>query len=57
MAMDVQQRTAQYGHRRPDEEIVKITAHIVLNLFTSYLNVALDVPVDLPGFKLTRGAA
>ena len=40
-----------------DEEIVEIIAHIALNLFTNYLNVALDVPVDFPGVKLTRAAA
>ncbi|WP_275790349.1 hypothetical protein [Pararhizobium gei] len=40
-----------------DEEIVKIVAHITLNLFTNYLKVALDVPVDFPGLKLTRAAA
>lgn len=40
-----------------DEEVVEIIAHIALNLFTNYLNVALDVPVDFPGVKLTRAAA
>lgn len=40
-----------------DGEIVEIIAHIALNLFTNYLNVALDVPVDFPGVKLTRSAA
>lgn len=40
-----------------DEEVVEIVAHIALNLFTNYLNVALDVPVDFPGVKLTRAAA
>jgi len=40
-----------------DEEIVEIVAHIALNLFTNYLNVALDVPVDFPGVKLTKAAA
>ncbi|MBV7518385.1 carboxymuconolactone decarboxylase family protein [Ensifer sp. ENS12] len=40
-----------------DEEIVEIIAHIALNLFTNDLNVALDVPVDFPGVKLTRAAA
>jgi uncharacterized peroxidase-related enzyme len=39
-----------------DEEIVEIVAHIALNLFTNYINVALDVPVDFPGVKLTRAA-
>nr|WP_314257324.1 carboxymuconolactone decarboxylase family protein [uncultured Devosia sp.] len=37
-------------------EIVEIVAHVALNLFTNYVNVALDVPVDFPGVKLTRAA-
>ena len=40
-----------------DGEIVEILAHVALNLFTNYVNVALDVPVDFPGVKLTRAAA
>ncbi|MTH79278.1 carboxymuconolactone decarboxylase family protein [Paracoccus aestuariivivens] len=39
-----------------DEEVVEIVAHVALNLFTNYLNVALEVPVDFPGVKLTRAA-
>ena len=39
-----------------DEEVVEIIAHVALNLFTDYLNVALDMPVDFPGVKLTRAA-
>lgn len=39
-----------------DQDIVEIIAHIALNLFTNYINVALDVPVDFPGVKLTRAA-
>jgi len=39
-----------------EEEVVEIIAHIALNLFTNYVNVALDVPVDFPGVKLTRSA-
>jgi uncharacterized peroxidase-related enzyme len=31
-----------------DEAIVEIMAHVALNLFTNYVNVALDVPVDFP---------
>src|SRR5690606_29311671 len=31
-----------------DEQIVEIMAHIALNLFTNYVNVALNVPVDFP---------
>ncbi|MNY60455.1 hypothetical protein D3C86_1970080 [compost metagenome] len=35
-----------------DEEIVEIVAHVALNLFTNYINVALNVPVDFPSVKL-----
>ncbi len=39
-----------------DGEIVEIIAHIALNFFTNYINVALNVPVDFPGVRLTRAA-
>jgi len=39
-----------------DEQIVEIIAHVALNLFTNYINVALDVPVDFPGVKLRLAA-
>jgi alkylhydroperoxidase family enzyme len=53
-ALDVEAlRTAGFD----DGEIVEIVAHVALNLFTNYVNVALDVPVDFPGVKLTRSAA
>jgi len=35
-----------------DEEIVELLAHVALNLFTNYVNVAFAVPVDFPGVKL-----
>ncbi|MEN7529478.1 MULTISPECIES: carboxymuconolactone decarboxylase family protein [unclassified Cupriavidus] len=35
-----------------DEEIVEIVAHVALNLFTNYINVAFAVPVDFPAVKL-----
>lgn len=35
-----------------DEHIVEIVAHVALNLFTNYVNVALAVPVDFPGVAL-----
>ena len=35
-----------------DEEIVEIMAHVALNLFTNYVNVAFKVPVDFPAVKL-----
>lgn len=40
-----------------DEEIVEILAHVALNLFTNYVNVAFAVPVDFPSVPLTRRAA
>lgn len=40
-----------------DPDIVEIIAHVALNLFTNYINVALAVPVDFPSVKLVREAA
>jgi len=39
-----------------DGEIVEILAHVALNLFTNYVNVAFDVPVDFPAVKLRLSA-
>lgn len=39
-----------------DEQIVEILAHVALNLFTNYLNIALAVPVDFPKIKLRAAA-
>lgn len=39
-----------------DGEIVEVMAHVALNLFTNYVNVAFDVPVDFPAVKLHRSA-
>lgn len=39
-----------------DAHIVEIVAHVALNLFTNYVNVALEVPVDFPGVKLRTAA-
>ena len=39
-----------------DEGIVEIMAHVALNLFTNYVNVAFEVPVDFPGVALRRAA-
>ena len=39
-----------------DEAIVEILAVIALNIFTNYLNVAFDVPVDFPQVKLHLAA-
>ncbi len=35
-----------------DEQVVEILAHVALNLYTNYINVALDVPVDFPRVAL-----
>ncbi|MBX3607448.1 MAG: peroxidase-related enzyme [Piscinibacter sp.] len=40
-----------------DGEIVEIVAHVALNLFTNYVNIAFDVPVDFPAVRLTRAVA
>jgi uncharacterized peroxidase-related enzyme len=39
-----------------DEAIVEILAHVALNVFTNYINVALRVPVDFPAVKLLKSA-
>lgn len=39
-----------------DQEIVEILAHVALNLFTNYVNVAFAVPVDFPSVKLRKAA-
>ncbi len=39
-----------------DEQIVEILAHVALNLFTNYMNVAFAVPVDFPPVKMHRQA-
>jgi len=39
-----------------DEEVVEILAHVALNLFTNYVNVAFAVPVDFPSVKLHKAA-
>lgn len=40
-----------------DEAIVEILAHVALNLFTNYVNVAFAVPVDFPAVKLRHATA
>lgn len=37
-----------------DEEIVEVIGQVALNLFTNYINIALDVPVDFPVVQLRR---
>jgi uncharacterized peroxidase-related enzyme len=39
-----------------DAEIVELLGHVALNLFTNYVNVAFDVPVDFPVVALRRAA-
>lgn len=39
-----------------DGAIVEILAHVALNLFTNYVNVAFDVPVDFPAISLHNAA-
>lgn len=48
-SQDVQ---ALRDHGWSDEEIVETIAQVALNLFTNYLNIALDVPVDFPRVAL-----
>ena len=40
-----------------DEQVVEILAHVALNLFTNYVNVAFAVPLDFPAVALRRQAA
>jgi uncharacterized peroxidase-related enzyme len=35
-----------------DGEVVEILAHVALNLFTNYINIAFQVPVDFPQVAL-----
>jgi AhpD family alkylhydroperoxidase len=39
-----------------DGQIVEIIAHVALNLFTNYINVALDVPLDFPSVRFRKAA-
>lgn len=39
-----------------DEGVVEIIANVALNLFTNYVNVALNVPGDFPAVQLKRVA-
>lgn len=39
-----------------DEAIVEVMAHVALNLFTNYVNVAFAVPVDFPAVALRKAA-
>lgn len=37
-----------------EEEVAEILAHVALNIFTNYTNVAFDVPVDFPSVPLRK---
>lgn len=39
-----------------DEQIVEIMAHVTLNIFTNYVNLAFDVPIDFPKVNLRVAA-
>lgn len=39
-----------------DQDVVELVAHVALNLFTNYVNVALGVPVDFPRVALLERA-
>lgn len=39
-----------------DEAVVEIVAHVALNLFTNYVNIAFAVPVDFPQVPLVPAA-
>jgi uncharacterized peroxidase-related enzyme len=39
-----------------DEQIVEVMAHIALNIFTNYVNLAFNVPVDFPKVALKQAA-
>lgn len=43
-------------HGWSDGEIVEAIAQVALNLFTNYVNIALDVPVDFPAVPLSSDA-
>lgn len=39
-----------------DGEIVEIVGHVALNLFTNYVNLVFDVPLDFPAVGLRKAA-
>ena len=44
------------AHGWSDEQIVETIAQVALNLFTNYVNIALDVPIDFPSVALRRAS-
>ena len=55
-AVDATDIASLHGACFDDGAVVEIIAHVALNLFTNYVNVALDTPVDFPGVKLRKAA-
>jgi uncharacterized peroxidase-related enzyme len=51
-AVSVQDVDAVRAAGFTEEEVVEILAHVALNLFTNYVNVAFAVPVDFPAVQL-----
>jgi uncharacterized peroxidase-related enzyme len=47
---------ALHAARHDDGQNVEIIAHVALNLFTNYVNVALDVPLDFPSVRFRKAA-
>ena len=43
-------------HGWSDSQIAETIAQVALNLFTNYVNIALDVPVDFPAVPLSSDA-
>ena len=46
--IDLESVRSLRAHGWSDEQIVETIAQVALNLFTNYVNIALDVPVDFP---------
>lgn len=44
-------------HGWTDEQIVETIGQVALNIFTNYVNISLDVPVDFAAVPLRRAAA
>ena len=42
--------------KKPTIRILDLTAHVALNLFTNYVNVAFNTPLDFPAVALRRAA-
>lgn len=53
-AVDEQSIQDLRAHGWSDEQIVETIAQVALSLFTNYINIALDVPVDFPEVPFRR---